>query len=567
MKLDELLKHARTWRDEDPDPHTRAELDALLAPDGDMGAPDVAALRDRFHTRLTFGTAGLRGEMGAGPNRMNRAVVQRATAGLAAYLADEGHAGEPVIVGYDARHNSAAFAADTAAVLAGAGHPVRLVDRPAPTPLVAFGVRWLGCCAGVQITASHNPRADNGYKVYLGDGAQIIPPADAGIEARIAAVGPLASIPRAGAGDPSITPIGDELVAGYVAGVLDLARPARPVARDLAIVYTPLHGVAGAVAGEVFDQAGFPLHVVTAQAAPDPDFPTVHKPNPEEPGALDLALDLAASVDADLVVANDPDGDRLAVAVPAGGAGSEWRVLSGDEIGVLLADWLLEQGSGADRLVVTTIVSSSMLGRLAAARGVEFAETLTGFKWIVRPGFARPDLRFVFGYEEALGSCVGTLVHDKDGMSAGLAFAELVAAEKARGRSVNDRLDDLGRELGVHATAQRSIALAGGFDGAAVVDRLAAAPLSALAGRPVTEIDDLRLGRRHPPTDGIVVRGEGVRLIVRPSGTEPKLKCYAEAVVPVGPGDDVPSARQQATAATWQILAEAVTAIADGGDA
>jgi phosphomannomutase len=557
MKLDELLRQARAWRDEDPDPHTRAELDGLLATVGDGRVPEVTALRDRFHTRLTFGTAGLRGEMGAGPNRMNRAVVLRATAGLAAYLADQGHAGEPVIVGHDARHNSATFAADVAAVLAGAGHPVRLVDRPVPTPLVAFGVRRLGCCAGVQVTASHNPRQDNGYKVYLGDGAQIVPPADAEIEARIAAVGPLATVSRAAADDPSITAVGDALLADYVQGVLDQTAP--PPARDLAIVYTPLHGVAGATVLDVFARAGFPpLHVVAAQAAPDPDFPTVGKPNPEEPGALDLALDLAVERDADVVLANDPDGDRLAVAVPLGG---DWRVLSGDEIGVLLADWLLEQGDGADRLVVTTIVSSSMLGRLAAARGVEFAETLTGFKWIVRPAFARPDLRFVFGYEEALGSCVGTLVRDKDGISAALAFADLVAAERSRGRSVVDRLDDLSHELGVHATAQRSIALTGGLDGGAAVDRIAAAPPPTLAGRPVTEVEDLRLGGRLPPTDGIVLRGDGVRLIVRPSGTEPKLKCYAEAVVPVEGDGDLATARQQATATTWQMLAEVVAAV------
>jgi phosphomannomutase len=461
------------------------------------------------------------------------------------------------------------FAADAAAVLAGAGHPVRLVDRPAPTPLVAFGVRRLGCCAGVQVTASHNPRRDNGYKVYLGDGAQIIPPADAEIEARIAAVGPLASIVRAVGGDPLITPVGDELIADYIAGVVDqalVAGTAGDAARDIAIVYTPLHGVAADVTVDAFERAGFPpLHLVTAQAAPDPDFPTVDKPNPEEPGALDLALDLAAEQDADVVLANDPDGDRLAVAVPVPDEHGGWRVLSGDQIGVLLADWLLEQGTGADRLVVTTIVSSSMLGRLAGARGVHFAETLTGFKWIVRPAIDDPGLRFVFGYEEALGSCVGTLVRDKDGISAALAFADLVAAERKRGRSVTDRLDDLSRELGVHVTAQRSIALDEGLDGGAVVDRLAAAPPPALAGRPVTEVEDLRLGGRLPPTDGIVLRSDGVRLIVRPSGTEPKLKCYAEVVVPVAPDDDLPAARQQATATTWQVLAEVVDVIADGG--
>jgi phosphomannomutase len=562
MKFDDLLHRARAWRDEDPDPSTRAELDDLLAPGGDPDEPDVAGLEARFGAWLAFGTAGLRGEMGAGPNRMNRAVVLRATAGLARYLADQGHGGEPVIVGHDARRNSATFAADTAAVLAAAGHPVHLVDRPALTPLVPFGVQRLRCCAGVQVTASHNPRQDNGYKVYLGDGAQIIPPADHDIAERIAAVGPLASVPQAPPDDPRLRPAGDELIAAYVDDVA--ATALAPAARDLTIAYTPLHGVAGSVMAEVFARTGFDrVHVVAEQATPDPDFPTVTFPNPEEPGALDLVVALAESTSADLVVANDPDGDRLAVAVPTPGAGpgdGGWRALSGDEIGVLLADWLLEHGEGADRLVVTSIVSSSMLGRLAAARGVRSAETLTGFKWIVRPGFAHPELRFVFGYEEALGSCVGTLVHDKDGISAALAFAELTATERSRGRHVTDRLDDLSRELGVHATLQRSIPLSGASAGAGgdAVDRLVADPPAALAGRPVTEVEDLRPGGRLPPADVIVVRGEGVRLIVRPSGTEPKLKCYAEAVVPVGGDTDLAAARREAAARVGQILDDAV---------
>ncbi len=533
MTPDDLIAAARAWRDEDPDPATRAEVDGML--DRDAG-PDLDGLRDRFGATLAFGTAGLRGEMGAGPNRMNRVTVMRATAGLARYLADTGHAGEPVVVGFDARHGSAGFASDAAAVLAGAGFPVHLADGPIPTPVLAFGVRHLGACAGVQVTASHNPPRDNGYKVYLGDGAQIIPPADAEITARIDAVGPLASVERAPVGEARVRPVGAELVDAYVAGaVAAVPRRSAAAGAPLRVVYTPLHGVARDVLLAAFARAGFPSPaVVPEQSDPDPDFPTVSFPNPEEPGALDLALGLAVETRADVVIANDPDGDRLAVAVPAGSSG--WRALTGDEVGILLADWLLEPGGGGDRLVVTTVVSSSMLGRLAEARGVAYAETLTGFKWVVRPALERPELRFVYGYEEALGSCVGTLVRDKDGITAALAFADLVAAEKERGRSVLDRLDDLACELGVHATRQRSIPFEG-LDGMArmqsAVDVLADTPPATLAGAPVVEVEDLRRGERLPPTEGIVLRAEWMRLVVRPSGTEPKLKCYAEAVVPV----------------------------------
>ncbi len=556
---DALVAAAAAWRAEDPDPETQAEVDRLLA------GPDLAGLADRFGSRLEFGTAGLRGEMGAGPNRMNRAVVIRATAGLAAYLLDTGQRGRPVVVGCDARYRSDRFARDAAAVLAAAGFAVHLGDRPLPTPVVAFGVRHLGACAAVQVTASHNPPADNGYKVYLGDGAQIVPPADREISARIAAVGPLASVARAPDGDPAIVAAGDALVAAYVAGAV--AQATAPEARDLRVVYTPLHGVGRDVLAEVLTTAGFPPPaVVPGQAEPDPAFPTVAFPNPEEPGALDLALALAAEERADIVVANDPDADRLAVALPLPGGG--WRALTGDEIGVVLADWLLSRDTGSDRLVVTSVVSSSMLARLAAARGVAFAETLTGFKWIARAALDHPDLRFVYGYEEALGSCVGPLVRDKDGITAALAFAELAAWEKARGRTVLDRLDDLATELGVHATAQRSIRV-GGPGGmarmAAAVDAIAAAPPGALAGVPMAEVEDLRAGDRLPPTDGVVLRGAGVRLIVRPSGTEPKLKCYAEAVVPVAAGPDgLAEARRRATDTVETILTEAVGLVDTG---
>lgn len=553
----DLLARARAWQDHDPDPETRDEITRLVdaATGGDEAA--LAELADRFAADLTFGTAGLRGEMAAGPNRMNRAVVIRATAGLAAHLADHGQQGQPVVVGYDARHRSATFAADAAAVLSAAGHPVALADRPLPTPVVAFGVTHLGCCAGVQVTASHNPPNDNGYKVYLADGAQIIPPADSEIAAHIAAAGPATSTPM---DDSSVRPIGADLIDAYLDGAVGTALHS-PGARDVTIIYTPLHGVGRDVVLGAFARAGFPPpHVVAEQAAPDPDFPTVAFPNPEEPGALDLAVATARDLEADVVLANDPDVDRLAVVVPDPSRAGDWRPLSGDEIGILLADWLLSQSEGADRLVATTVVSSSMLGKLAAARGVAYAETLTGFKWIVRPGLARPDLRFVYGYEEALGSAVGSLVHDKDGITAALAFAELVATEGARGRRVTDRLDDLTRELGVHATGQRSVAV-GGSDGLtrmrAVVDRLANEPPATLAGRRVTHVEDLRRGERLPPTDGVIVRADGLRLIVRPSGTEPKLKCYAEAVLPVEASTDLATARAAGQKLVAQLLDEA----------
>ena len=564
MTPDDLVTAARAWRDQDPDPETRAEVERLLA--GNGAGPDLDGLRDRFGATLAFGTAGLRGEMGAGPNRMNRVTVMRATAGLARYLADTGHRGEPVAVGFDARHGSAGFATDAAAVLAAAGFAVHLAAGPIPTPVLAFGVRHLGGCAGVQVTASHNPPRDNGYKVYLGDGSQIVPPADAEIAARIDAVGPLASVERGPAGDARVRPIGADLLDAYVAGAVATVPRRSAAGAPLRVVYTPLHGVARDVLLAAFARAGFPgPAVVPEQADPDPDFPTVSFPNPEEPGALDLALGLAVESGADVVIANDPDGDRLAVAVPAGSGG--WRALTGDEIGILLADWLLEPGDGGDRLVVTTVVSSSMLGRLAEARGVAYAETLTGFKWVVRPALDRPELRFVYGYEEALGSCVGTLVRDKDGITAALAFADLVAAEKERGRSVLDRLDDLARELGVHATRQRSIPFEG-LDGMARMQAAILAqadtPPATLACAPVVGVEDLRRGERLPPTEGIVLRAERMRLVVRPSGTEPKLKCYAEAVVPVrgdGPGD-LAAARAEGAAKVTALLDAAVGLVA-----
>ncbi|MFD0902611.1 phospho-sugar mutase [Actinomadura sediminis] len=528
--MSDFRKAAEEWLAQDPDPGTRAELRAVL------DAGDGRALADRFGSRLEFGTAGLRGELGAGPNRMNRVTVMRAAAGLAATLPANAH----VVVGFDARHKSAAFADDTAAVLTGAGHTVEVFAEPVPTPVVAHAVRTSRAAAGVVVTASHNPPRDNGYKVYWGDGAQIVPPLDAEISAAIDAVGRVDELPRGTAWRvrDDLTPYLDA-VSGLRLGD----------ARDVSIVYTPMHGVGLGVLRAAFAAAGFPAPaVVPEQADPDPDFPTVAFPNPEEPGALDLALALAAERDADLVIANDPDADRCAVAVPAP---SGWRVLTGDEVGGLLAEHVLRHTSGGDRLVVTTIVSSSLLGSIARAHGVRFAESLTGFKWIMKAGTDAD--RLVFGYEEALGYSVGddrgVPVNDKDGVSAALAVAALAAEAARDGRTLLDLLDDQARRYGLHATAQVSVRVDDLSKIAATMSRLRAEPPARLGGRAVETFDDLaRPSGGLPPTDGLRFRlAGGARVVIRPSGTEPKLKCYLEAVVPVE--GDVADARGRAEAA------------------
>ena len=499
----DLRETAERWLAEDPDPATRTELRALL------DAGDEPAVAARFTGRLTFGTAGLRGPLRAGPNGMNRAVVRRTAAGLGAWLRRTGAAGR-VAIGYDARHGSADFAADSAAVLAGAGLDARLLPGPLPTPVLAHAVRLLGATAGVMVTASHNPPQDNGYKVYAADGAQIVPPADAEIEAAIEAVGPLSTVPMS----YGYALLGDEVLESYLDAVAAVPRTPH---RALRTVHTALHGVGGEVVRQAFARAGFPVPVpVTEQAAPDPDFPTVPFPNPEEPGALDLALALADRTDADLLLASDPDADRCAVAVPTP---QGWRALSGDELGVLLGDHLIR--SGRTGTYATTIVSSSLLGRLCAARGVPFGETLTGFKWIVR---AADDL--AYGYEEALGYCVlPEAVLDKDGISAALLAADLAAALRAEGRTLTDRLDELAAEFGVHATAQLSVRVADLGLIAATMAALRADPPRTLLDRPAT-VEDLL-----PRADVLRLRADGVRVVVRPSGTEPKLKAYLEVVV------------------------------------
>ena len=519
-----LAARVRAWLDDEVDPAAAHELAALLAA-ADLDAANAASsdstvtgaraeLADRFSGPLSFGTAGLRGPMRAGPNGMNRAVVRRAAAGLAAWLSGSAHAGGVVVVGYDGRHGSADFARDSAAVLAAAGCDTRLMPRLLPTPLLAFAVRQLGAAAGVMVTASHNPPQDNGYKVYLADGAQVVSPVDAQLEAAIQAVGPTRAIPLA---TERVSVLDEQIVDDYVTAVAALVGAG---ARELRIVHTAMHGVGTEVLTKVFAAAGFePVLEVAAQAAPDADFPTVAFPNPEEPGALNLALALAHDCAADIVIANDPDADRCAVAVPAP---SGWRMLRGDEVGILLADALL--GKGIKGTYATTIVSSSMLKAMAARHGVGYVETLTGFKWIAR---AAPDLGY--GYEEALGYAVApALVGDKDGISAALLVAELAARLKRDGSSLLGRLDELAAEYGRYATDQLSLRV----DDLAVIGdtmaRLRAGPPVTFLGEHVT-VDDLL-----PDTDGLRFRFAGGRVVVRPSGTEPKLKAYLEVVEPSG---------------------------------
>jgi phosphomannomutase len=532
----ELLRRAHAWTAQDPDPETAAELTALLdAAQRDPAGPAAADLAARFSGTLEFGTAGLRGALGAGPMRMNRVVVTRAAAGLAAYLRETGSApGDAVVIGYDARRNSEVFARDTAEVMTGAGFRALVLPDPLPTPVLAFAIRHLRCIAGVMVTASHNPPEDNGYKVYLGDGSQIVPPADAEIAARIDAVGPLTDVPR---GDDGET-LDDSVVQAYVEAVAALVEHGP---RDVVSVYTPLHGVGAEVQRRVTEATGFTRPVVVAQQAdPDPAFPTVSFPNPEEPGAMDLALALAEEHHADLIVAHDPDADRCAVGVPTPDSPHPWRMLRGDEVGALLGDHLVR--TGRTGTYAASIVSSSLLGKIAAAGEQPYEDTLTGFKWIGRvPGLA-------FGYEEALGYCVAPHVAaDKDGISAGVLVLGLAAELKAQGLTLLDRLDDIARRHGLHATDQLSIRVTDPAVIGQAMAHLRAQPPAALGGLGVEQVDDLtRPTDALPPTEGLRFRlADHARVVVRPSGTEPKLKCYLEVVVPVEEGveDGVEAAR------------------------
>ena len=551
LESDELIDRARRWLVDDPDPVTRDELRALL----DRLPDSRDELADRFAGTLTFGTAGLRGPLRAGPNGMNLAVVTQAAAGLVGWLAARGASG-PLVIGYDARHGSKAFAEQTARVATGAGQPALLLPRPLPTPVLAYAVRRLDAVAGVMVTASHNPPQDNGYKVYLGRqlggpagaGAQIVPPVDAEIEAAIRAVGPPSAVPL---GEPGKL-LDEEIVTSYVTSAAAVVRPDGP--RDLRVAYTPLHGVGAEVLAASFARAGFPVpDVVAEQAEPDPRFPTVAFPNPEEPGAIDRVVALAEAIGADIAIANDPDADRCAVAVPEPERG--WRRLSGDELGVLLADHLMRRGVRGH--YATTVVSSSLLRAMCAARGVGYSETLTGFKWIVRA--ATDDVPLVFGYEEALGYCVAPdHVRDKDGITAALTVAELAAELKAQGRTLSDRLDEIAAEFGVYATEQLSVRVEDLREIDAAMARIRKKTPATLLGDPVTSVEDLL-----PTADVLILRTGSARVVVRPSGTEPKLKAYLEVVRDVTDGD-LAGARARAAAALHALRAETAAALGIG---
>jgi len=506
---------AERWLAAEPDADMRAEIAALLA-------GDDAMLTDRFTGRLQFGTAGLRAAVGAGPQRMNRLVVQQAAAGLVDYLlaTDPEAADRGVIIGYDARRKSDVFALDTARVCAAKGVRAMLFDQIVPTPVLAWNITEVGAAAGVMVTASHNPPADNGYKVYLDTGSQIVPPADSLISDRIDAVDPCA-VAMVPADHPLIQRLGRGHIEAYVAAAPRVRL--RPDVTGVPVAYTALHGVGGATLLAAFERVGLQRPAVVAeQQQPDGSFPTVSFPNPEEPGAMDLLMALASSRGASIALANDPDADRLGAAIPTTDGG--WRRLGGDEIGWLLADHILTSTSGADRLVVTTLVSSSLLSRMAATHGVTCLETYTGFKWIGHTVLEHPELRFVFGYEQALGYLVTQQPLDKDGITAAVLLAEVAAVAAADGVTLQDRLDAIAAQFGRHITAERSVRMSP-EEGHTAVERLRAAPPRVIGGRDVTDVrwyDEAGLLRLQ--------LGDAMRLQVRPSGTEPKVKLYGEGI-------------------------------------
>ncbi len=563
-----LLDRADAWIAHDPDTTTRTELAGVLtlARAGDAAAQKE--LRDRFSGPLEFGTAGLRGVIGAGESRMNRAVVLRTSWGLAQYLHEQvpDARSRGVIIGYDARRMSREFAEDTAAVLAAQGIPAHLSTIAIPTPLTAFAVTHLGAAAGVMVTASHNPPEYNGYKVYWGNGAQIIPPHDKGIAAWIERATP--------ADEVTAMPLDTARAKGLVRDIdpsvertyLDELRKLgvrKDGDRSLEIVYTPLHGVGDRLTRIALSEAGFTgVSSVPEQAEPDGAFPTVVFPNPEEKGALDLAMALAEKKGADLILANDPDVDRLAVAVR--GPSGAWVQLSGNQVGTLLGHYLLTEGPAGDRIALASIVSSPQLGSIARSLGVRYEETLTGFKWIANRAIEierETGARFVFGYEEALGYTVGPLVRDKDGIGAAVVAAELTAVRRSQGKTLLDALDDIAREHGMFVSGQRSITMPGA-DGVAAIKRLMVelrgkTPAS-IGGLAVLAISDLQAGTRRandgtieklalPPSDVLVYALEGgSRIIARPSGTEPKIKFYFDVREPMTAGESPKEAEARA---------------------
>ncbi len=518
--MDDLLAKARAWADQDPDPITKAELEALIA------SNNTDALADRMGKRIGFGTAGLRGELGAGSNRMNRVLVGQAAAGIAEYLR-ENFERPSVVIGFDGRHNSDVFAKDSAEIFAAAGIETHLFDQRVPTPVLAFAVKQRNFTAGVMVTASHNPPRDNGYKVYLGDyngGGQIVSPVDKDMSAlieQIAATKTFAQLAKSN----NYSMLGDDLIDEYV----DITRRLidQPVGAQIRIVYSAMHGVGWRTASQLFASAGLiEPHVVAEQIEPDGDFPTVAFPNPEEPGAMDLSFETARAVDADLILVNDPDADRLAVAIPDSTSDAGYRRLTGDQVGLLLADEIATRAKAQGHVgaLACSIVSCSGLGAVAEANGLQFVETLTGFKWISKvPGL-------LFGFEEALGYCVDPQhVADKDGISAALVLAGMANRLAHEGKTIEDALAELPARYGAFATAQISMRFASIDEVTPRIEAIRERPPVELAGKPAT-FTDLALGGKLPPTDGLRFDlADGRRVIIRASGTEPKLKCYLQA--------------------------------------
>ena len=512
----ELLTEVSAWIADDPDPVTAAQLKALIE------SSDEITLRKYFSGFLQFGTAGLRGPIGPGPSCMNQAVVGRTAAGIVQYM--KARSLTSVVIGRDARHGSDVFEELSAQIFAGAGFKVSVLPRPLPTPVLAFAVNEIGADVGIMVTASHNPGSDNGYKVYLGGtvdgvnyrGSQIISPADKQISAEIEKIKSLKTIARA----QTWKILSEDIVEKYV----DQTKALAPRPGDLKIVYTAMHGVGTKTLQRVFHRAGFPsLILVAAQAQPDPNFPTLAFPNPEEVGALDLAFETATTFDADLIIANDPDADRCSIAIKD--RNSTWRALRGDEIGALLGESIARNIKSGT--LANSIVSSSILSKIAARHGLDFQETLTGFKYIAKI----PHL--AFGYEEAIGFCVDAMtVNDKDGISAALSIAQIATDLHSQGKTLLDFLDEIWDIYGFHATEQISIRVTDISSIAVIMNKLRANPLSEISGFKVLSSDDLSNPRNSlPPTDGLRFMLENnIRIIIRPSGTEPKIKCYVEIV-------------------------------------
>eukprot|EP00928_Gymnodinium_smaydae_P015156 TRINITY_DN15555_c0_g1_i1.p1 TRINITY_DN15555_c0_g1~~TRINITY_DN15555_c0_g1_i1.p1 ORF type:complete len:557 (-),score=142.67 TRINITY_DN15555_c0_g1_i1:145-1815(-) len=537
----DVLSTAKAWLAAEPDEDMRSELASLIAGDG-------AALAARFSGRLEFGTAGLRAAIGAGPLRMNRLTVRQAAAGVVDhFLATVPEARtKGIIIGYDMRRKSDLFAWDTARVAAARGMKAMLLPEPLPTPVLAWNITRVNAAAGVMVTASHNPPADNGYKVYLPTSSQIVPPHDAQISAAIARAD-APTVKLAEKSDPLISVLGADAWDEYIKWVPSIRL--LPDVAGVPVAYSAMHGVGGRSIERAFEAAKLPkCHVVEEQHAPDGSFPTVSFPNPEEPGAMDLLMAVAKKHNVAAAIANDPDADRLGVAIPLQG-GASWRRLAGDEIGWLLADHILRNGAGDDRLVVTTLVSSSLLGKMAKAHGVAFEETFTGFKWMADAALRNPAKRLVFAYEQALGYLVTGRPLDKDGVTAAVLFSELAGSLAAKGSSIEARLDEIAEKYGRHVTAEISVKM-DPKEGSAAVARLVEKPPSEVNGMPVAAVrsfPEANLLRLWLGEEG----GSGVRVQIRPSGTEPKVKLYGEAV-----GQD-PSAALQAAASLLTAAAAA----------